>query len=95
MRHLATGRDLPEGAANVMNLWQGFIEQSAGDTLNDMDALLDDQAAFAQLSRQLIRDLGYGDQLGDDPDDIDDDARGRRRRERRRRERARQLRSGR
>ena len=74
VRHLATGRDLPEGAANVMNLWKGFIEQNAGDTLNDIDALLDDQAAFAKLSRQLIQELGYGDQLGDDPDDIDDDA---------------------
>ena len=74
VRHLATGRDLPEGAQNVMNLWRDFIEKQAGDTLDDIDALLDDQAAFAKLSRQLIQDLGYGDQLGDDPDDIDDDA---------------------
>ncbi len=74
VRHLATGRDLPEGAQNVMNLWKGFIEDQAGDKLDDIDALLDDQAAFAKLSRQLIQDLGYGDQLGDDPDDLDDDA---------------------
>ncbi len=74
VRHLATGRDLPEGAQNVMNLWKGFIEQNAGDTLDNIDTLLDDQAAFAKLSRQLIQELGYGDQLGDDPDDIDDEA---------------------
>ena len=74
IRHLATGRDLPSGAQNVMNLWKDFIETQAGGTLEDVDALLDDQAAFAKLSRQIIQDLGYGDQLGDDPDEIDDDA---------------------
>ena len=26
MRHLATGRDLPAAADNVMNLWRDFIE---------------------------------------------------------------------
>ena len=74
IRHLATGRDLPSGAQNVMNLWKGFIEDQAGGTLENVDDLLDDQAAFAKLSRQIIQDLGYGDQLGDDPDEIDDDA---------------------
>ncbi|MEM9581150.1 MAG: cobaltochelatase subunit CobT [Pseudomonadota bacterium] len=72
VRHLATGRDLPSGAQNVMDLWRGFIEEQAGETLGDIDALLDDQTAFSKLSRQLIQDLGYGDQLGDDPDDLDD-----------------------
>ncbi|MEN8892490.1 cobaltochelatase subunit CobT [Planktotalea arctica] len=74
IRHLATGRDLPSGAQNVMNLWKGFIEEQAGGTLENVDDLLDDQAAFAKLSRKIIQDLGYGDQLGDDPDDLDEDA---------------------
>ena len=30
VRHLATGRALPKGAANVMDLWRGFIEDQAG-----------------------------------------------------------------
>ena len=30
VRHLATGRDLPAGARNVMDLWRGFIEEQAG-----------------------------------------------------------------
>ncbi|MEP5151536.1 MAG: cobaltochelatase subunit CobT, partial [Planktotalea sp.] len=74
VRHLATGRDLPSGAQNVMNLWKGFIEEQASGTLDSIDDLLDDQAAFAKLSRQIIQDLGYGDQLGDDPDELDDEA---------------------
>ena len=73
IRHLATGRDLPPEAANVMELWRGFIEDRCADTLDNLDRVLSDQTAFAKLSRQLIEDLGYGDQLGDDPDDIDED----------------------
>ncbi len=73
IRHLATGRDLPKGAENVMNLWRGFIEDHAGDTLDNVGDLLSDQQAFAKFARQMISDLGYGDQLGDDPDGLDDD----------------------
>jgi len=74
LRHLATGRDLPEGARNVMELWQGYIEEQAGGTLEDLSSKLSDQKEFARFARQIIDDLGYGDQLGDDPDSQDDDA---------------------
>ncbi len=76
VRHLATGRAMPPGAANVMDLWRGFIEEQAGGTLENVDHVLADQAAFARLARKVIADLGYGDQLGDDPDmdDPQDDA---------------------
>ncbi len=73
VRHLATGRDLPPAARNVMDLWQGYIEQQAADTLGDINALLADQQGFAKLARKVIEDLGYGDQLGEDPDAEDDD----------------------
>ena len=72
IRHLATGRDLPKGAENVMELWRGFIEQNAADTLDNLDETLADQTLFAKFARQMIDDLGYGDQLGDDPDDVSD-----------------------
>ncbi len=73
IRQLATGRDLPRGAANVMDLWRGFIEDNAGGTLEGLEDTLEDQAAFAKFARQIISDMGYGDQLGDDPDDMGDD----------------------
>lgn len=73
VRHLATGRDLPEGAANVMELWRGFMEEQASDTLENLGDMLSDQAGFAKFARQVIEDLGYGDQLGEDPDEFDDD----------------------
>lgn len=71
IRHLATGRDLPPDAANVMKLWRGFMENQASETLDRLDDTLADQSAFAKFARQMITDLGYGDQLGDDPD-LDD-----------------------
>ncbi|EYD77166.1 Aerobic cobaltochelatase CobT subunit [Rubellimicrobium mesophilum DSM 19309] len=74
IRHLATGRPLPPGASNVMELWRGFIEDMAGERLNDIPDLLSDQRAFARFSRDVIRDLGYGDQLGDDPDEMEDES---------------------
>jgi cobaltochelatase CobT len=73
VRHLATGRTLPKAADNVMGLWRGFIEEQAAGTLDGIDKVLGDQQAFARLARQVITDLGYGDQLGDDPDNQDDD----------------------
>jgi cobaltochelatase CobT len=73
IRHLATGREMPKGAANVMDLWRGFIEDNCGGTLEGLEESLHDQAAFAKFARQIISDMGYGDQLGDDPDDMGDD----------------------
>ena len=73
VRQMATGRPLPEGAANVAELWRGYIEAEAGETLGDLEDKIADQAEFARFARQIITDLGYGDQLGDDPDQPDED----------------------
>ncbi len=72
VRQIATGRDLPKGAANVADLWRSFIEGAAAEALDGVAGKLADQAAFARLTRRVIQDLGYGDQLGDDPDAEDD-----------------------
>ncbi|MGR3662457.1 MAG: cobaltochelatase subunit CobT [Paracoccaceae bacterium] len=73
VRQLATGRDLPAGADNVVELWRGFMENQAGETFESLEDTLNDQAAFARFARQVIDDFGYGDQLGDDPDMEDPD----------------------
>ncbi len=74
VRQAATGRALPGGAQHVADLWRPFVEQQAGGSLSHVNDVLADQAAFSRLSRQVISDLGYGDQLGDDPDQPEDDA---------------------
>jgi len=73
VRHLATGRDLPPDAANVMNLWRDFIETQC-EGLGSLEEAMADQASFAKFARQIINDLGYGDQLGDDPDGEDEES---------------------
>jgi len=73
IRQLATGRELPEGAGHVLDLWRGFIEERAGGTLDGLEKVLTDQGAFARFARKMIEDLGYGDQLGDDPDETGDE----------------------
>ena len=73
IRSLATGRDLPEGAQNVLNLWRDFLEAQAGKTIENVSDQLEDQSQFAKFARQVITDLGYGDQLGNDPDNMDDE----------------------
>ena len=69
VREMATGRKLPADADNVLGLWRDFIEGQAGDDLESIGDALADQAAFARLTRKVIADLGYADQLGDDPDE--------------------------
>ncbi len=74
VRQLATGRDLPAGAANVLDLWKPYLEERAGGSVEAIQDVLADQSEFAKFARQIIEDLGYGDQLGEDPDDMDDQA---------------------
>ncbi|TXB68988.1 cobaltochelatase subunit CobT [Paracoccus aurantiacus] len=75
LREAATGRKLPPAAAHVADLWRPFVSQQAGHVLDAARETLPDQAAFARLARQMIEDLGYGDQLGEDPDaEPEDDA---------------------
>ena len=73
LRQLATGRDLPKGANNVLDLWRDFIEGQTQGTFEDIDDVLEDQRGFARLARRVIEELGYGDQLGDDPDATEPD----------------------
>ncbi len=72
LRELATGKALPKAAQNVLDLRRDTLQGQAGSTLQDALENLEDQAAFARLARQVIADLGYGDQLGDDPDQDDE-----------------------
>ncbi|MCB1361969.1 MAG: cobaltochelatase subunit CobT, partial [Rhodobacteraceae bacterium] len=76
IREMASGRPLPKGANQVADMWRGFFEEQAGGTLEGLDDALANQTRFAKLARQVITDLGYGDQLGDDPDDMGDDPEG-------------------
>lgn len=79
LRQRLTGRDHPNAAKPMMAAHGGDIEALAGSSLNALASTSDlhDQAAFARLARNVIRDLNLddegGDEKGDDKTQGDDD----------------------
>jgi cobaltochelatase CobT len=74
VREMVAGRPLPAGCAHLLGLWKAHLQDKGGAHLGALAAAADDQVAFSRLAWKLIDDLGYGDQLGEDPDAQDDDA---------------------
>ena len=72
LRQLATNRPLPKDADILTASWRDFIQSQAGQTLLDSSSSLLDQKRFARISWKVIQDLGYGQELGDDPDSTND-----------------------
>lgn len=68
LREAATDRELPPAVKQAADQWREYISDKTKDALNNADKILHDQSEFSKFARQLIEDLGYGDQLGDDPD---------------------------
>ncbi|MEM9140885.1 MAG: cobaltochelatase subunit CobT, partial [Pseudomonadota bacterium] len=68
LRKAATGRELPKGCEQLVDIWQGFFDSHIEQGLDAIGDVLDNQPEFAKRSWQIIDELGYGDQLGDDPD---------------------------
>jgi cobaltochelatase CobT len=78
-RERLTGEPVPAAAKPGLELVAPWIEEKAAAELDALALTLDDQAAFAKLSRQLIEDLGLAsaDQADeDDPDNAGDDSEG-------------------
>ena len=72
-RQLATNRSLPKVAQDIVNLRSDLFGSDAKETLDNLKETLTDQIEFSKLTRQVIEDLGFGDQLGEDPDQSDND----------------------
>ena len=73
LRQALTGRPLPPAAQNVLDIWQDFFDGHVESDLEALGDTLEDQAVFAKQAWRIIEELGYGDQLGDDPDEADQD----------------------
>ena len=73
LRQALTGRPLPPAAQNVLDIWQDFFDGHVESDLEALGDTLEDQAVFAKQAWRIIEELGYGDQLGDDPDELDPD----------------------
>ena len=78
-RQRLTGEAVPRAAASGLNLVAPWIEQKAAAELDALALTLDDQAAFAKLSRRLLEDLDLAsaeEAAEDDLEDAGDDSQG-------------------
>jgi cobaltochelatase CobT len=73
LRERLTGLDTPAAGRGVANLWREEVAAKAGPTLDRLLDALQDQAAFAEIARDLIRDLDLGDELGAEPEPSEDE----------------------
>ena len=78
-RERLTGEAPPVAAAAGLKLVAPWIEEKAAAELDALALTLDDQAAFAKLSRRLLEDLNLAaaeEPLEEEPDDAGDEAEG-------------------
>ncbi|MES1198815.1 MAG: cobaltochelatase subunit CobT [Pseudomonadota bacterium] len=67
VRERLTGLKPPPSAQGLVALWRNEIEKQAGASLNKLSGLESDQKEFARVARELISDLGLGEELGEEP----------------------------
>jgi cobaltochelatase CobT len=73
VRERLTGREPPQNSGMLVDLWRPWIEDKAGEILNDLENRIDDQSAFAQLTRDIIAALDMADELGEASDESESD----------------------
>ena len=75
IREALTGEKPPKSVAMSVDLWRPWIENRAGDLIDQLGYSVDDQASYAELSRKLIGALetDLGDPIDPDDDNNEDD----------------------
>ena len=68
VRERLTGSPPPDGARALVDALRGEINAKAGADLDRLTGALDDQAAFAKITRAVLRDLSLGDDGSDNPE---------------------------
>ncbi len=74
VRERLTGTPPPESARAMVDLWRPWVEEKAGEDFARLNELSHDQEAFARVTREIIADLDMADELGDTPDQSDEDS---------------------
>ena len=75
VRERLTGQAPPDGAKMIVDMLRAEIEAKAGPDLDRLAANIDDQAAFARVTKAILRDLDMGDE-GSDPTEGEEDEQG-------------------
>ncbi|MYE13924.1 MAG: cobaltochelatase subunit CobT [Gammaproteobacteria bacterium] len=75
VRQRLTGRALPPSAENVVRFWRDYVQERAGEHIDELRNCMRDQATFARRCRSILADLGLAAEFDDPPtDDSDQDA---------------------
>ncbi|MGE0062289.1 MAG: cobaltochelatase subunit CobT [Xanthobacteraceae bacterium] len=74
VRERLTGLAPPAAAKRLVELWRPMIEERAGEDLDRLDSLVEDQRKFADVVRDLLDSLDMGDDRSSDSEDDDDDS---------------------
>ena len=72
VREKLTGTPPPDAMKYAVDLWRPFIEENAGKDLEKLGSAIRNQAAFAKLTRTILRDLKLSDEF--DADEASDDS---------------------
>ena len=79
VRERLTGQRAPDGAGALLDLVRGDLERKAGKKIDALADVSDDQTAFAERLKDVLRALdldpgdGRGDDVSDDPGDEEPD----------------------
>jgi len=76
VRERLTGDAPPAAARALVDLFRAEIEEKAGADLDRLTAAIDDQKAYARITRTILRDLHLGDETTDSPEEADPDESG-------------------
>ncbi len=68
VRERLTGDAPPDGAAAAVDMVRERIEAKAGAHLDQLLARIEDQAAFGQMLKHVLADLGLGEEPTDEPE---------------------------
>jgi cobaltochelatase CobT len=72
VREQLTGIAPPASARDMVDLWRSVLEARAGEELSELTRHIDDQDAFAEITRRLISDLDLADDdASDESSEID------------------------
>ena len=72
VRERLTGLAPPPNAKALVETWRADIEKSAGADLDKLAAVIEDQREFAKQFRNVLNDLGMGDELSVEETNNDD-----------------------
>jgi len=71
LREKLLGIEIPSSGERLVEFWRDTIEQKAGDQLDDLASLVEDQTEFSKLCRTALRNMELT--VDADPTDLDGD----------------------